>query len=104
MYNCVSQVAYFHNPAYKQQIQERSAVDKVSRGIMEALHVLPPLMQLYPDLEIMYEEAPIDLLQPGKNFALVIMGKKVYLLTPCRQIYYHSNVTRLVELYLEMKT
>jgi hypothetical protein len=103
MYNCVSQVAYFHNASYKQPTQQRTDVEKVSRGGVEALHVLPPLMQLYPDIEIMYEEANIDLLQPSKTYAFVIMGKKVYLLTPNREIYYHRNITILLELYLEMK-
>jgi hypothetical protein len=103
MFNCVSQVAYFHNPSYKLQVQERSDIDKVSKGIAEAIHVIPPLMQLYPDIEILYEEAHINLLQPGKTYAFVIMGKKVYLLTPNREIYHHRNVTILLELYLEMK-
>jgi hypothetical protein len=103
MFNCVSQVAYFHNPAYSMQTQERYDVAKVSTGKIAALHVLPPLMQLYPDIEITYEEAHIDLLHPSKTFAFVIMGKKVYLLTPNKQICYHPNITILVELYLALK-
>ena len=103
MFNCVSQVAYFHNPSYKQQAQERSDIDKVSRGLVEAIHIIPPLMQLYPNIEILYEEAHIDLLQPSNIFSFVIMGKQVYLLTPQREIYHHCNVTILLELYLELK-
>jgi hypothetical protein len=103
MFNCVSQVAYFHNPAYKIQTQERSDVANISNGKMDALHVIPPLMQLYPDIEILYEEAHINLLAPSTTYAFVIMGKKVYLLTPDRQIHHHPNVTILVELYVKMK-
>jgi hypothetical protein len=104
MFNCVSQVAYFHNPSYKQQVQERSDIDKVSKGMAEAVHIIPPLMQLYPNIEIVYEEGCIDLLQQSKEYSFVIMGQRVYLLTPNRAIYYHSNVTILLELYLEIKT
>jgi hypothetical protein len=101
MFNCVSQVAYFHNPGFCVQTQERSDTEKVSKGLVEALHVLPPLMQLYPDIEVVYEEAQIDLLHPSVHFSFVIMGKKVYLLTPNRQIYYNTNVTILIKLYID---
>jgi hypothetical protein len=101
MFNNVSQVAYFHNPSYQQLVQERSDIDKVSRGVIESLHVIAPLMQLYPDIEITYEEAHIGLLQASKKYAFVIMGKRVYLLTPSREIYYHRNVTILLEHYLK---
>jgi hypothetical protein len=103
MFNCVSQVAYFHNPGYSLQAQERVDVAKVSHGNIDALHVIPPLMQLYPDIEVVYEEAHIDLLRPSKTFSFVIMAKKVYLLTPNKQIYHHANITILVKLYLELK-
>jgi hypothetical protein len=103
MFNCISQVAYFHNPAYQIQQQERSETQRVSNGTIEAIHVIPPLMQLYPDIEIMYEEAHIDLLHPCKTFAFVIMGKRVYLLTPNRRIFHHPNITILVQLYITLK-
>jgi hypothetical protein len=60
-------------------------------------------MQLYPDIEITYEEAHIDLLRPSEHFSFVIMGRKVYLLAPNRQIHYHPNVTVLVDIYLQIK-
>jgi hypothetical protein len=103
MFNCVSQIAYFHNANYKLQQQERRDVTSVSTGKIEALHVIPPVMQMYPDIEILYEESHIDLLHASKTFAFVIMGKKVYLLTPHKHIYYHPNVTVLVEMYLQLK-
>jgi hypothetical protein len=103
MFNCVSQVAYFHNQSYQIATQERSNTAAVTRGMISAIHVLPPLMQLYPDIEVVYEEAHIDLLQPSPGFSFIIMGQKIYLLTPTKQIYYHPNVTILVELYLSIK-
>jgi hypothetical protein len=60
-------------------------------------------MQLYPDIDILYEGAMINLLHPSTNFSFVVMGKRVYLLTPNRQIYYHQNVTALVAIYLVIK-
>ena len=103
MFNCVSQVVYFHNPSYRQQVQERNNVHGVSTGAVEAVHVIPPLMQLYPEIEIMYEEAIINLLKPSNTYSFVVLGKRVYLLTPNRQIHYHQNITVLLELYLKTR-
>jgi hypothetical protein len=103
MFNCVSQVAYFHNANYKTPQQERCDVTKVSTGMVAGLHVIPPIMQMYPDIEILFEESHIDLLNASKTFAFVIMAQKVYLLTPHKHIYYHANITVLLEMYLQLK-
>lgn len=101
MFNCVSQVAYFHNPAYKMQSQERFNIHGISIGTVEALHTIPSIMQLYPELKVIHEEAHIDLNTKHSSYSLVIMGKRVYLLTPDQEIYYHKNVTILIEIYIK---
>ena len=55
---------YFHNPEYERRPQDRKRVADVTRGLVEgtdegmicALHIVPPLLQLYPEVEVAHAD------------------------------------------------
>jgi hypothetical protein len=57
MYNCVSQVIFYHHPRYARQAQRPLA--EVARSPM---HMLPLITQLLPEVELVYED---DSVVPG---------------------------------------
>ena len=57
MYNCVSQVIFFHHPRYARQAQR-----PVSGLAGSPMHMLPPITQLLPEIGIVYED---DSVLPG---------------------------------------
>ena len=66
------QVVYFHNAQYERIA--RIPFARVGEG--DPLHVLPALMQLYPDVELRYEEDALDLVRgPGRWCWLAVPGR-----------------------------
>lgn len=108
MYNAISQVIFFHNPMYAKRMQNRDGCEALSKGEEEAVHIVPCMCQVYPDIKIAYESDMFPALaQDGKNaekeWNWVVMGRTVYLLAPDGQIFYHPNVIYLLTLYLGMQ-
>jgi hypothetical protein len=99
MYNHVSQVVYFHDPQYERQV--RVGMDKVSSG--DVMQVLPALRQLYPEIELAYEEDHIDLSGPTGKWHWMVLPGRVYLISPDSSIYRSENVTSLLALYQREK-
>jgi hypothetical protein len=100
MFNHVSQVVFFHNSEY--QRKPRAALEALSTAGVE--HVLPALMQLYPSIKVRYEEDFVDLsesarIQDNEWFWMVVAGR-VYLVDPKRKVWYSSDVTSLLGVYL----
>ena len=100
MFNHVSQVVFFHNSEY--QRIPRAALETFSTSSVE--HVLPALMQLYPSIGVRYEEDPVDLSDTARRgepewFWMVVAGR-VYLVDPSRKVWYSSDVTSLLGVYL----
>ena len=100
MFNHVSQVVFFHNSEY--QRIPRAALESFSTASVE--HVLPALMQLYPSIGVRYEEDPVDLSDSAQSgdqgwFWMVVAGR-VYLVDPSRKVWYSSDVTSLLGVYL----
>lgn len=100
MFNHVSQVVFFHNSEY--QRKPRAVLDALSTAGVE--HVLPALMQLYPAIGVRYEEDCVDLTDTaprteGVWFWMIVAGR-VYLVDPERSVWYSSDVTSLLGVYL----
>lgn len=101
MFNHVSQVVFFHNSEY--QRIPRVALESFSTASVQ--HVLPALMQLYPSIGVRYEEDPVDLSESAQRsgdqgwFWMVVAGR-VYLVAPSRKVWYSSDVTSLLGVYL----
>lgn len=100
MYNHVSQVVFFHNSEY-QRIPRAPLAQLDSAGLE---HVLPALMQLYPSIGLKYEEDCIDLSDSapeGSDWYWLVLAGRVYLVDPRRAVWYSSDVTSLLGVYLE---
>jgi hypothetical protein len=100
MFNHVSQVVFFHNSEY--QRKPRASLETLCTAGIE--HVLPALMQLYPTIGMRYEEDCVDLSESapckaGEWFWMVVAGR-VYLVDPERKVWYSSDVTSLLGVYL----
>ena len=101
MFNHVSQVVFFHNSEYERT--PRAALECFSTAAIE--HVLPALRELYPDIKVRYEEDIMDLSETGSVsewFWLVVAGR-VYLVDPGRKVWYSTDVTSLLGVYLESR-
>jgi hypothetical protein len=104
MYNSISQVVYFHNPKYERRMQIRKELEKYSSGTIEAVQLLPCLMQLYPEITLIYEEDVIPLpgtLSTTGAYTWLLVGKVVYLINPAGYIYQHPNLLVLLSVYLK---
>lgn len=99
MYNCVSQVVYFHNPKYETRLQERIDIVSISSGMIDPVHTVPCIMQIHPEIGIVFEEDDFSRLD-GYNWLL--LGKRVYLVSPDGCAYYHENIIALMWLYRSM--
>ena len=101
MFNHVSQVVFFHNSEY--QRIPRASLETFSTASVE--HVLPALMQLYPSIRVQYEEDYVDLslaaqFNKGNEWFWMIVPGRVYLVDPERKVWYSSDVTSLLGVYL----
>lgn len=99
MYNHVSQVVYFHNPQYERS--KRVALEEVPAG--DAMHVLPAICQLHPDIELTYEEDHVDLSAPTGKWRWMVLPGRIYLVGPDSRVYYDENVTSLLNVYTHNK-
>jgi hypothetical protein len=107
MYNHVSQVVFFHNNDY----QRISRADLKNFREASPAHVLPALMQLYPDIGVKYEEDQMDLSEgpsssttnsgSGNGWYWLVVAGRVYLVGPGKKVYYSPDVTSLMGVYLE---
>lgn len=93
MYNHVSQVIYFHNPQYERS--KRAELEEIlAKG--EPVQALPAICQIYPEIELTYEEDPVDLSAPTGKWRWLVVPKRVYLVGPDSRIYYHENILVLL--------
>ena len=99
MYNHVSQVVFFHNSEY--QRIPRAPLDAFGASGVE--HVLPALLQLYPDIRLAYEEDRMDLSDtapPASDWFWLVVAGRVYLVDPRRAVWYSRDATSLLRVYL----
>lgn len=93
MYNHVSQVAFFHNPEF--QRTARAGLDTLATAPPE--QVLPALLQLHPEIQIRYEEDPIDLISGRGEWMWLVVAGRIYLVDPDRGVWYSPSVTSLLK-------
>lgn len=91
----ISQVAYFHNPSYERTL--RVTLTELTTAPPE--QTLPALMQLYPDIKILYEEDNFDITKPLGYWAWIVLPGRIYLAGPNKDIYYSKDLTSLVRLF-----
>ena len=99
-YHCASQVVYSHFPAYDRPVQ--LPLDKLCGGD-EAVFSLAPICELYPEIRVCYEDDDIFGRTHEKGpqqWTWVLMGKRVYLLNPRREMFHSSNIMAMVSEFL----
>jgi len=96
MYNHVSQVVYFHNSRYSRTTRHPLA----DLPNAPAVHVLPAIHELYPEIPIRYEEDRFDPNRPDGWYWLLLAGR-VYLVSPEPRVHYSDNVADLLKLYID---
>ena len=93
MYNHVTQPVYFHNPNY--QRTKRLAGDDAP-----AIHVLPSLCQLYPEVPVCFED---ELLGRGPAWNWLVTAGRIYLCGPGKSVYYSRDARALLAVYLAQR-
>jgi hypothetical protein len=89
-YNCISQVIYLHFPEYQRKTQ--MSLEKIRAGTEPALYSLSPLMEMYPEINLCQE----DELWKKNAWNWVVMGTRVYLVNPDKEIFYSKNLLLLL--------
>lgn len=100
MFNSISQVVYYNYPDYDRRRQLEW--DLVAIG-NHAIYSLAPLLSMYPDIELIHEEAPLSCV-PGRasknafitNWRIMLTPGFLYLLSPTGDVFYHENVCSLL--------
>jgi len=97
MYNHISQVVYFHNSKYERK--QRPKMEEIPAG--DPLHVLPAIMQLHPDIALVYESDDIDVTMPSAHWKWAVFPGMIYLIDPDANVYHSPNILQLYWVYLE---
>lgn len=97
MYNHVSQVVYFHNSQYSRCA--RQPLEDIQTA--PAVHVLPAIQELYPEIKLRFEEDMFDPTKPGTEWFWLLLAGRVYLVTPEPRVLYSENVTDLLKVYVD---
>lgn len=94
-YHCVSQAVYFHYPNYERRVQ--ISLDRVRAG-MDAVHTLAPVMELFPEIHLCYEDE--NWKRDAWNW--VLMGRRVYLVEPApgQRVWYAASLLTLLSVFL----
>lgn len=97
MYNHVSQVVYFHNTQYSRI--KRQPLEKFHES--EAVHVLPAVRELYPEIPLKFEEDFFDPNKGGQGWYWLLIAGRVYLISPEPRVLYSENIIDLLKVYLD---
>jgi len=92
-YNCISQVIYFHFPEYPRKTQ--LTLEKIRSGLEPPLYSLAPLMEMYPEIHLCQE----DEMWTQSAWNWVVMGARVYLVSPEKEIHYSKNLLLLLRVF-----
>lgn len=95
MYNHVSQPVYFHNPEFERP--QRMLWDD---PLSPAVHLLPSLCQLYPEVPVRFEEECLNPTKSASWYWLVVAGR-VYLVTPEPKVLYSRDASVMLGYYLD---
>ncbi len=128
-FNCISQVIYFHDPDYQRRPQDKKRIAEISSGLVpdpdicrrtreenpiNAVHMVAPLLQLYPEIEVRHADDAGDLLQRAAQggWTWLFAGHSLYLVDPGSspangirgvRILHHRHVAPLLHAYLKSK-
>lgn len=95
MYNHVTQPVYFHNPGF-----ERLPRRPMAERDAPAIHVLPSLCQLFPEVPVRFEEDAFDLTKDAGWYWVLVAGR-VYLVGPGPRVYYSPDARAMLREYVQ---
>jgi hypothetical protein len=94
MYNHVTQPVYFHNPGF-----ERLARLPMADRAAPAIHVLPSLCQLFPELPVRFEEDAFDPTRDAGWYWVIVSGR-VYLVGSGPRVFYSTDARAMLREYV----
>jgi len=92
------QVVYFHNTQYN-RITRHPLEDIRNAG---AVHVLPAIQELFPEIQLKFEEDKFDPTKTGQGWFWLLLAGRVYLVTPEPKVLYSENVSDLLKVYIDL--
>ena len=92
MYNDVSQAVFFHDSQYKRKNRE-------DHKTTNPIHLLSSVLLLYPEVQVKFEDDVLDPYEPGDWYWLLV-PQRVYLVSPEPRVYYSSDLSALLRLYV----
>lgn len=95
MYNHVSQPVFFHNPVFT-RIVRRPLEDEEA----PAIHTLPSVFQIYPEIPVRFEEENVDVTRDNGWYWLLVSGR-IYLITPGPHIVYAEDARDMIGVYVK---
>lgn len=93
MYNDVSQAVYFHDAEYKRIKRE----DYTSTS---PIHMLPSVCLLYPSVPVKFEDDMFDPYE-DQGWYWILLPQRVYLVSPEPKVYYSTDLSALLGLYVK---
>jgi hypothetical protein len=89
-------VVYFHYPGYERRVQ--IPLERIRSG-MEAVHTLAPIMELFPEIHLCFED---ENWKPDA-WNWVLMGRRVYLVEPApmQTVWYAPSLLTLLGVFLQ---
>jgi hypothetical protein len=98
LFNSVSQVVYYQNPNYVKRTPKANQTAEIALGQLGALFTFPALMQLFPDVPVLYTDSHIDLATPGQGFRWLMADQHVYMIRDDNSIGWCENIVDLAKL------
>ena len=92
------QVVYFHNTQYNRTTRHPME-DMKNAG---AVHVLPAIQELFPEIPLKFEEDMFDPTKTGQGWFWLLLAGRVYLVTPEPKVLYSEDVTDLLKVYIDL--
>jgi len=92
-YHCVSQAVYFHFPSYERRVQ--LGLEEIRAGEKQ-VYTLAPLMEMYPEINLCYEDETPSL---GRWNWFLACGR-VYLLDDVGNAWFDPNILRMAGFFL----
>ena len=90
------QVVYFHNSQYT-RIARHPIADMKNAP---AVHILPAIQELYPEIPLRFEEDGIDPTKDQGWYWLMLAGR-IYLVTPEPKVLHSERVADMLKVYLD---
>jgi hypothetical protein len=96
LFNSVSQVIYFHYPDYERRLQLPLKALNAQDGVA-AVHTLPLLLELEPDVEVYDEESPLNAPIGSRHntWRVLLTAGSCFLLSPAGVVFRSQNARAL---------